>query len=584
MFIFFLLFLQLCSGEYVVDVSKAFQQFDGIGAISGGGATSKLLFSYFPKREQREKIMEILFNKINGLQLLKVEMGGDDQSTEGSESSHESEKDMYNTHTYEFRLIDEARKVNSDLKICVLPWTFPGWLGKSPYENATLTIEYVLDWLKIALKLYHIDIYCVGIWNERNFSENYTKLLREALDKNDFRNVKIVAGEGFKMDESYSRLLNENFKNVYDVIGTFIWHLVSAFYPQIAWYRCGLAYLDEHKFRTEVAFQALQYTTGHAKPGWKICSNGYGSGELDNGGTYVTYTNGEHFSIIIETMTYERSKCEYYPDTPYKIKASQKIKFKLPTGFKQYRALNVSFNYESPSQIAIIDRTVELEVGHNSIGVLTTLPIIIPRMYTRNVKLPEKYEDNFEDYEYGDEPRYWMPQKGGWEVRRGSAVQKTLRPPISWCTSNILTPYAVMKFRNTRNFLKVAVKIPPDSTANSTIIGLQSSCSGCDIEKTNCRGIFAEINFNDSILHVFADFVTRTTIAKINLDLKIDANKFHQFQIRLVNHKNIQIKFDNILRSFEISHSILEKTKNDSLFVIGTGNFGISIWDDINVA
>lgn len=35
------------------------------------------------------------------------------------------------------------------------------------------------------------------------------------------------------------------------------WHLMSAFYPQLPWYRCGLARIDENKFQTEKAFHVL---------------------------------------------------------------------------------------------------------------------------------------------------------------------------------------------------------------------------------------------------------------------------------------------------------------------------------------
>ena len=62
--------------------------FDGIGGLSGGGATSKLLVNY-PK-EQRDQILDYLFKPGFGaaLQILKVEIGGDAQSTDGTEASH----------------------------------------------------------------------------------------------------------------------------------------------------------------------------------------------------------------------------------------------------------------------------------------------------------------------------------------------------------------------------------------------------------------------------------------------------------------------------------------------------------------
>ena len=69
-------------------------RFDGIGAISGGGATSRLLPDY--PEEQRNQILDYMFLPSFGasLHMLKVEVGGDLLTTDGSESSH-----MHNNHT-----------------------------------------------------------------------------------------------------------------------------------------------------------------------------------------------------------------------------------------------------------------------------------------------------------------------------------------------------------------------------------------------------------------------------------------------------------------------------------------------------
>ena len=55
--------------------------FDGVGAISGGGATSKLLVGY--PEPQRTEVLDMLFRPQWGasLQILKVEVGGDGPST-----------------------------------------------------------------------------------------------------------------------------------------------------------------------------------------------------------------------------------------------------------------------------------------------------------------------------------------------------------------------------------------------------------------------------------------------------------------------------------------------------------------------
>ncbi len=71
-----------------IDFSGIGQTFDGIGALSGGGGTSRLLYDY--PEPQRTEVLDALFTPAAGgnLQILKVEMGGDGQSTEATEASH----------------------------------------------------------------------------------------------------------------------------------------------------------------------------------------------------------------------------------------------------------------------------------------------------------------------------------------------------------------------------------------------------------------------------------------------------------------------------------------------------------------
>ena len=71
-----------------VNGTQGGRTFDGIGAISGGGGNSRLLADY--PAAQQQQIYDYLFKPGYGadLQILKVEIGGDTNSTDGSESSH----------------------------------------------------------------------------------------------------------------------------------------------------------------------------------------------------------------------------------------------------------------------------------------------------------------------------------------------------------------------------------------------------------------------------------------------------------------------------------------------------------------
>lgn len=72
------------STSYTIDDSAGpARVFDGIGGLSGGGATSVLLRDY--PEPQRSTILDLLFKPNFGasLHILKVEIGGDAQSTDG---------------------------------------------------------------------------------------------------------------------------------------------------------------------------------------------------------------------------------------------------------------------------------------------------------------------------------------------------------------------------------------------------------------------------------------------------------------------------------------------------------------------
>ena len=127
----FVLFNFGTATNYTVDDSVGLgRTFDGIGGLSGGGATSKLLPNY--PEPQKSQILDYLFKPNFGasLHILKVEIGGDAQSTEGTEASHmHNEWDENYSRGYEWWLMTEAKKRNPKIKLYGLPWVFPAWLG-----------------------------------------------------------------------------------------------------------------------------------------------------------------------------------------------------------------------------------------------------------------------------------------------------------------------------------------------------------------------------------------------------------------------------------------------------------------------
>src|ERR1035441_3405249 len=115
--------------DIVLDAGKEGRVFEGLGAVSAGAST-RLLVDY--PEPQRSQILDYLFKPSYGaaLQHLKVEVGGDVNSTDGSEPSHmRARNDHDYTRGYEWWLMVEAHKRNPSIILDILPWGAPRWSG-----------------------------------------------------------------------------------------------------------------------------------------------------------------------------------------------------------------------------------------------------------------------------------------------------------------------------------------------------------------------------------------------------------------------------------------------------------------------
>ncbi len=188
----------------VLDGASKGRVFDGLGAASAG-ASSRLLIDY--PEPQRSEILDYLFKPGYGaaLQHLKVEIGADVNSTDGSEPSHmRAPNDHDSSRGYEWWLMVEAHKRNPNILLEILPWGAPRWVNPNPGEKDTLytpkMAEYVADFIRTAKRDYGLDIGATGVWNERVYDTAYVKELYRRL-KADHLSTKIVCcdeypGEG----------------------------------------------------------------------------------------------------------------------------------------------------------------------------------------------------------------------------------------------------------------------------------------------------------------------------------------------------------------------------------------------------
>ena len=391
----------MSGAAFTYTVSKASglgKRLDGVGGLSGGGCITRLLPDYDSK--WYNQIMDYLFLPGFGasLHILKVEIGGDAQSTDGTEPSHmHTAEDENYQRGYEWSTMVEAKKRNPNITLYGLSWGFPGWVGegtKSPWTKST--VRYTMNWLLGAKKYYNLDIDYVGIWNERVWDKSYTLALKAAITAAGLK-TKIVghdagwsvcsdlakdpewaaavdvvgahyvgtsvgsdcaalnklqwSSEDMSLDYDtgslcWARSLNQNYVRA-NLTATIAWDLINSFYDRLPWQGVGILRANE-PWSGHYQIGRLLWVSAHwgqfTKAGWSFLQHGSGVGLLDNGGSYVSLTDptGQQLTIIVETMDRDRSQCAHSSTVHYNT-TNQTATFQLDSSFSQVNQLFVFF-------------------------------------------------------------------------------------------------------------------------------------------------------------------------------------------------------------------------------------------------
>jgi galactosylceramidase len=183
-----------------IDGRGASLRFDGHGGLSAG-ASSRLLRDY--AEPYRSQVLDFLFKPSFGaaLQINKVEIGGDTQSTDGTEASfrhyREEPPQCGAARGYEMWLLQEGHARNPDIESYLLSWGVPAWVGNGSYFSAE-NIEYQVQYAAcVRANLGGGNPHYIGIWNERSWgSVDYVVSLRNALDAAGLAATKIVLPDG----------------------------------------------------------------------------------------------------------------------------------------------------------------------------------------------------------------------------------------------------------------------------------------------------------------------------------------------------------------------------------------------------
>jgi hypothetical protein len=450
--------------------------FDGVGAISGGGGNSRLLIDY--PEPQRTQILDYLFKPGYGAatQILKVEIGGDTNSTSGAEPSHEHTRGAVDcTRGYEWWLAGQAKTRNPNIKLYGLSWGAPGWIGNGNFWSTDM-INYLLDWLGCASS-HGLSIDYLGGWNEKGHNDTWYENLRSALDSHGYRNVKIVASDEFGWGAADDAVRDPAFANAVSVFGSHYvcgyrssqancpsssnavatgkplwasengsddyngganalarginrgyldgkmtayvnWPVIAAITPNIPWATTGLAVAAQPwsgAYSIGKNAWVMAQTTQFTAPGWQYldASSGYLSGNRANG-SYVSLKapNGTDYSTVIETMD---------------ATAAQTLNFNVTGGLSSGTVHVWSTNVRSNNPADYFVHSADLTPSNGGYS-LTVQPGYVYSITTTTgqgkgtaagpgqAALPLPYRDSFDGNAVGSEAKYLMDMQGSFEV------------------------------------------------------------------------------------------------------------------------------------------------------------------------
>ena len=449
--------------------------FDGVGAISGGGGNSRLLIDY--PEPQRTQILDYLFKPGYGaaVQIMKLEIGGDTNTTSGAEPSHEHVRGVVNcTRGYEWWLAEQARVRNPNIKLIGLTWGAPGWIGSNFWT--TDAINYLIDWLGCATS-HGLTIDYLGGWNEKGFNTTWYKNLRAALNSRGYPAVKIIASDDFGWGAADESLRDPAFGNAVGVFGSHYvcgyrsaqtncpssgnavntgkplwasengsddynaganavarginrgyidgrmtayinWPIIAAITPNIPWATMGVAVAPQPwsgYYSIGKNAWVMAQTTQFTAPGWQYLdsASGYLEGNRNNG-SYVSLKapNGRDYSTIIETMD---------------ATAAQTLNFTV-TGNLSLGAVHVwSTNVRSNNSADHFVRGADLTPANGTFS-LNVQPGHVYSITTTTGQgrgtatspgqgtLALPYSDTFDSYAVARQAKYLMDAQGSFEI------------------------------------------------------------------------------------------------------------------------------------------------------------------------
>jgi galactosylceramidase len=495
--------------EISISGSDTGRAFEGIGVVSAGGNTCLLKGYPEPYRSDiLDFLFKPKFGA--GFQHLKVEMGGGENSTCGAEPSHaivKEEKDHPKPRGYEFWFMSEARKRNPKILLDCLPWAYPAWCGGDATQD---TADWYVSFLDCAKKTYGLDLDYVGaVKNEGIFNPKWVvDVLRPTLDKAGYGKVKLqgpdTASNYWKIFEDAET--DPAARKALDALSAVSYHIYScpdatakakdsnkplwmsetgagSSWPNVArqtiayyvksrmtkfelWPPIASCYEGHTGFHEYGFIKAQQPWSGHyevydavwvtahvtqfTEPGWQFLDPGCKlfnatDPRSDAGCIALKDPKSNNWSIIAGTIEAATLKVH--------------LGAGLETGpIHVWKSTLAKDIWKSADQAMFVQQadvmpdngSLVLNLDANSIYSFTTTTgqkkATPPHPIPGTARFPMPYSENFASYAVGDAPKYFMDQKGTFEVaadgRGGKCLQQVL-PAVGAEWMKRFKPYTI---------------------------------------------------------------------------------------------------------------------------------------------
>ena len=477
--------------------------FAGIGGITSNGM-SKLLMEY--PVNQRNDILDFLFlpNHGAGLQILKIEIGSDANSSAGTEPGHmRSSVDFDITRGVGLWMAKEAKSRNPQIILDAIRWGTPRWI-----KSDTDKYLFYKNFLQGARDVYGLEFdYLAPDENEGAFSRNYVvNTLRPMLDRDGFSNVKLTAADS-NVDWNIAVMVNNDhdlkkslyainahymqdspdsakncglpvfnsedlapFRNNFGACLNFahriiqsyssgkmvmyqIHPVIEAVYDNVPFTCKGIisaAHPWSGHYEIDKGLWVLAHFTQFVKPGWRYIDSGCLGGEYDS---YLTLKSQISNDISIVILNRGAEKTDYRFELP-DFSGRTFYVWMTDSNNQFYRTPDINaasgvFDFVIPPQTIC---TLTTTAGQKKGAPKNAIPA--------NTELTLPYADDFRNYLPGKQPRYTVDQSGAFEIVRegknnGNCLKQIIThetKPIDWELRVSPLPYTILGDLNWKNY------------------------------------------------------------------------------------------------------------------------------------